>query len=129
MKKAAKPEASDKDLNAAARLGRRMAKEDTWITPVYEDKDDYENFGEFTMHHRGGWEETCQFGLLWDERLRNLVDAAADRYYISSTADWQSWHYGFYEPMKEALWDAWEAKVKLYEGWEKERKRRACPTK
>ena len=116
------PSLSAEALAKAKALGIEMAERDSWIEPVFEDGDEAEDFGEFSMHHRETWEQTCQFEILWGDRLTTLTEDDAEAQGVDRTENWELWYYEFQCPAKDALWEAWEEKRKLYEFWEKARK-------
>ena len=111
---------SKKALISAARLARKMYREDTWIRPSIEDNDLEEvgsDYGQFTLVHREGWEQTNQCQQ-WINQLTDLSEAEAERLKIPRIDNWERWFYSIHCPMKDAFWDAWEEKAKLYEAWE-----------
>ena len=115
----AKKHPLEEDFAAARELGRQMAKEDTWIEPVFDNikkyKDDY---GEFQEIHRANWEETDQFEIRWLPKLIALSEASGKRDYVSPMTDNMTWYFEYHTPLKSAFWDAWEEEVGLLQKWQ-----------
>jgi len=111
-------EITQETLDKAAELGREMAKRDTWIQAVHDVRVDNPNdFGEYQQAHRAAWEETCQWEQLWGSRLTTLTEEAAEAQDVDKSTNWEAWYYGFYDPAKDAMWDAWEEERDLAAYW------------
>lgn len=111
------PELTESARRQAAALGREMAKRDTWIEPIADIEVAGDEFLDFQHAHRAAWEETCQWEVLWNGRLLMLAEKDADEQGIDSAIDWEVWWFGFYEPAKDAMWEAWEVERDLYSFW------------
>lgn len=113
------PSASAAALDKARKLARKAAREDHWLSPSDNAIEEYNaDYGDFEQQHRDEWEQTTHFQVLYIEALCEISEADAEKQGVDRIKSWDLWYNNFQLEVKEAFWDEWEEKVKLYEFWE-----------
>lgn len=110
-------------LENAAQLGIYAAQHDNWMEPCFDDITKADDYGEFENQHRRGWEETNHFEYYYDRKLQDWSIEAAMLDGVDKLKNWEGWYHGYYDPLKEEFWEAWEEEVGLYEKWEEAQKK------
>lgn len=93
-----------------------MARQDTAIQPRMVEAGQYERYTGFRIAHRAYWEQDAHFEQAYQERLLRIADKESRRHGLSeldSIANWDLQYNQILQPLKDALWNAWEQHVAL----------------
>lgn len=97
-------------LTKASLLGQSAAKHDGWMTPCI-DEIKATDLSQATLESEGEWEATTHFQDIYANRLLQMAQEEADGVYPS----WEDQpdctmivYEQFYQPLKDAFWEAWE---------------------
>lgn len=119
---------SKKAIQAVHKVAKEAFRTDLWLRVDIDQKDDLEDFGNFQMEHRDGWEQTNQFICLWRERIVEIAQEEALRGKLKADLigdpDWEAWYNQIFIPLKEEFWDEWEDVAGLYEKWQEIKSRK-----
>jgi hypothetical protein len=109
---------STKALDKARKL---VTKSDRWMTPTLDaSKEGKKDYATYEIEEIEGWEQTGHFTLRYRELLTDIGydDAYAQGFDESDYIEpGLAFHEMFLVPLKEAFWEAWTEKHKLYEFW------------
>ncbi len=102
----------------ARELARKAAKEDDWLEPVMDDRDqvkatyyDPSNWDDFQQKHRCNWSETEHYNYRYDLPLSILTGSQQVK-----EDDPDVW-YEAYRELTDIFWDEWEEAVGLRKFW------------
>jgi hypothetical protein len=99
-------------------LASNAAKSDSWMRPIVEEGDDLEDFGQFCGAHRGEWESTTHYQILYGNQISLIIDKELpnDPNLLSESRIY------LLEELTGIFWEVWEEEAKLYEAWEQYKK-------
>ena len=105
-------EPSRRAYAAAGKLGRKAARNDTWLEVVLDDLDLAATGGDAATAHRESWQQTDHWRELYGRPLSDLADQQARRLGVT---DCEPRFFHLYEPLVDAFWDAWEEAVRFWD--------------